>query len=631
MQQTVFDYIKTEETAYQTLPITVVEGYEWSMFQHIKTTILYKNSQLLTGKSDDKPVKNIILPILRLQYRTEGFDVKDIVIFVNEVKNYFKSFLVKKFHEKWARQNDIDEFIDQLVESYVDFGGTLVKDINDKRPENVPWPRIAFCDQTNILGGPICEAHQFAPDELEDMAERGWGDKNKGATITIEELIVLSQKENKPSTSPDGKQQNKTPGKHIKIYELHGRFPKWWLTQDQAPAENEDADLNKTVSQLHIVAFYQLAEGEKKGVTLYKGKEKKSPYKLKLRDPIYGRGLGLGGAEELFEPQVWTTYDMIRMKGMLDAAGKTILKTTDSAVVARHPNGLKDLDNLEIIQVEEGKDIGQLDTFPKNLVLFERSIEEWQAHAQQMGAANDSIMGEKPAAGTPFKLQELVTAESHGLHDYRRGKLASFVAEIYRDWIIPWLKKEVSNGDTFLAELDLDELQAVADSLVTCQTNDMVKEKILNGEEIQDQDVQQFQQKVRANFMKGGNKKFIEILRGEMSEDPLDVEVNVAGKQKDLSAMTDKLVNIFRQIIANPAILDDPRLAKIFNEILEYSGFSPIDFSTKPPPQQNNGPGPKVSASINFKDLPPDGQQQLAEMEGIKIGAPQSTANQPTQ
>src|SRR3990167_10290066 len=130
----IYDLIKSEETAYQTLPVSVVENYEWNMFKHIKTTALYKNSQYLSGKDDNKPFKNIIRPILNLAYRAEGFDVKDIQLFINDVKNYFKSFLIRKFHEKWARENNIDTFIDKMVESYVDFVGALIKNINELKP-----------------------------------------------------------------------------------------------------------------------------------------------------------------------------------------------------------------------------------------------------------------------------------------------------------------------------------------------------------------------------------------------------------------------------------------------------------------------------------------------------------------
>jgi len=147
MADTIFELIKREESAYQALPVAIVENYEWHMFEHIKKTILYKNSQYSSGNSDDKPFKNIIRPILNLQYRATGFDLKDIVLFVNDAQKYFMSFLVKKYHEMWARQNKMDDFIDDMVEAYCDFGGVLVKDIGQKRPEVVPWARIAFCDQ----------------------------------------------------------------------------------------------------------------------------------------------------------------------------------------------------------------------------------------------------------------------------------------------------------------------------------------------------------------------------------------------------------------------------------------------------------------------------------------------------
>lgn len=621
MQKNVFDFIKTEETSFETHGITVVDGYEWSMYDHIRTTILYKHSQIKTGDVDNKPVKNIILPILRLQYRTEGFDVKDIVLFVNEASKYFMSFLVKKFHEMWARKNDLDTFIDETVESYVDFGGALSKDVNKIKPDNVPLQRIAFCDQTDMLAGPMCEKHFYAPDELKDMEAQGWGDKNKGATITVDELITLSRNSKEETTATGG--QSKTPGKHIKVYELHGMFPKWWLTDAKEAPPDEDAEGNTFSRQLHIVAFYQKKETHtEEGVTLYKGKERESPYKRVLRDGIYGRALGLGGAEELFNSQVWTTYSQIHKKNMLDAASKVILKTTDSTVAAKHPSGLKDMDNLEIVEYAENSSLDQLNTTPVNLELFTQAENEWEAHAQQLGAANDSIMGKAPAAGTSGKLQELVTVESQGLHEYRQGKLATYMAEIYRDWIIPHAATEISKGQTFLAELDLDELQAVADSLVTCQANDMIKEKILNGQTIDPNEVDAFKAQVRDQFMKGGNKKFIEILNGEMENAPIDVAMDIAGKQKNLPAMVEKLSKVFGQIIANPAILDDPRMAKIFNQMLEAMGLSPIDFYQRPQPQQSGGPATKVSESINYKDLPPEGQVQMAGQAGIKINPP---------
>ena len=187
MEHKIYEYIKTEETNYQTLPTPIVDGWDWNMFKHIKKSVIYKFGQYLSGKSDDKPNKNIILPLLRLRYRTEGFDVKDVELFIDDRDKYFKSFLIKKFHEKWARENKIDTFIDEGVETDIDVGGVLIKNINEVRPEVVPWQRIAFCDATDIISAPICERHQFSPDELLEMVKSGW-DKDK-----IDEIITLAE------------------------------------------------------------------------------------------------------------------------------------------------------------------------------------------------------------------------------------------------------------------------------------------------------------------------------------------------------------------------------------------------------------------------------------------------------
>lgn len=570
--ETVFDFIRSEEAGYQSTPISVIENYEWNMAEHIKTTVLYKNSQYLTGKTDDKPFKNIIRPILNLQYRAEGFDVKDIQLFVNESKNYYKSFLVKKYHEKWARENEIDTFIDEMVESYVDYGGALIKNINGVRPEVVPLPRLAFCDQTDILSGPICEKHFYSPSELQEMKKKGWQN--------IDDLIVLSET-NKEQTNSNGK-QSKTPSKYIEIYELHGTLPEWWL--------DENVSEDNYVPQLQIIAFYKNERGENGGITLFKGKEKESIYKLVLRDKIHGRALGLGGAEELFEPQVWVNYDIIRMKGMLDQASKIIYQTTDDAFKNR--NKTDRLENGEVLILKDGKTFNQVNTTPVNITVFENSVMKWEEHARQMGAATESIMGEQPSSGTPFKLQELITAEAHSLHEYRKGKLATFLDEVYRDWIIPRFGKKLLEGDEFLADLDMDEMQSVADSLVICESNKMIKDAILKGEVITQDVIQNYRQTVRDMFMKGGSKKFIEILKGEMKDLPIDIKVNIAGKQKNLAGITDKLVNVFRTIVANPQVLQDPAMAKIFNMIIESSGLDPLNFDgfTRPQPQQMQAP-----------------------------------------
>lgn len=564
MMKNIHEYIKTEETNYA-LPVQVTGDWEWSMKDHIELSVLYKNSTYKTGKDDQKPFKNITRPILNLQYRAEGFDVKDIVMYLDDKDYYYMSFLVRKFYHKWALENEIDEFIDKLVESYVDFGGVLVKKTKHAVPEVIPMQSIAFCDQTDILSGPICIKHFFSPNELLEMSEAGWGEKSNGADITLEDLIVLAQ-DHKVKDSQDGK-QTKTPGKYIEIYETHGNMPDRFL---------KETDKETYCNQMHITGFYKDEKGNKQGVTLFKGKEKEPIFELLLRDEIYGRALGLGGAEELFEPQVWVNYDIIRLKQMLDHASKVIYKTTDSAFT--RVNDLKEMDNGDVAVLQDG-DISQIDNQPRNLALFENNVARWEQHAQQMGSASDPIMGEEPKSGTPFALQELVVQQARGQHEYRKGKIARFVEKLHRKWIIPYIAQEVSKEQEFLALLDLEEMQEVVEKVVINKINAEVKELILNGIIPSEEELAQQKIKIRENFMRGDGIKVLKILKGEMKKAPINLRINIAGKQEYLAQKVDKLVNVFRQVISAPQILANPSMAKLFNNIIEASGLEPLDFS----------------------------------------------------
>ena len=580
---TIYEFVIQEENRYNTNPIEIISGWSWSMKNHIEKSILYKNSQFTTGKDDNKPFKNITRPLLNLQYRAEGFDVKDIELFVNDSSQYYKSFLIRKFHEKWARENKIDTFIDEMVESYVDFGGALIKNVKGVRPEVVPLHSIAFADQSDLMSGPIAFRHYFSASELAEMADVGWGDPSNGATATLEEVILQARTEKNPD-----KGQSKsygTPGEYIEVYEIHGNLPSRYLKGSDKEYEN----------QFQIITFlHKENEKERGGITLYAKKEEKSPFKLVLRDEIRGRALGLGGAEELFEPQVWINYDSIRMKSLLDEAARIIYKTTDASFASR--NKTYDLETGEILVLADGKDLAQVDNFPRNQAAFTRDVESWEAHARQMSGASEAILGESPSAGTPFKLQELVAAEAHSLHEYRKGKLATFLDQIYQDWIVPHISREITKGHEFLAELELDELQEISDTISTNQANQMAKERILNGQQILPEEMELFKQEARENFMKKGNKRFIKILEKEFKRSPISVKVNIVGKQKDLPGKVDKLVNIFRQIVANPQVLQSPPMAKLFNQILEFSGLNPIDFSGFTLPQQLEPSQPELEA-----------------------------------
>lgn len=590
----IYQYVLTEKNNYEAgVGVPVTGNWNWKMFDHCNYTLLMKNGQfpLTQTKMGDRPMKNIMLPILNVAYRTEGFDVKDIELYVEDQDYFHMSLLARKYHTKWARKYSIDTFIDDVVEG-LDYGFVLVKNVNDKRPEVVQPQQIAFCDQTDILSGPICLKHSYSVDQLLDTVQKNGWDAD-----AVDKAIKSASNEKENLQTPG--QVSKTPSKYVEVYEIHGTFCDDWLTKSDDVDYNESLDSNSYSKQIHIITYVKDDKGDKYGITLFKGRETKTIFKLLVINAIFGRAAGRGRVETLFEPQIWTNFNMIHMTNMLKEASKVIQVTDDPKFTQR--NNTKNLVGGEFLVVDEGRKVSQLNTNPVNINLFDRANQEWEQFARVTGSASDPALGLSPTSGTPLGTTQIVTNQGEGIHEYIRGKVATFISEIYRDWVLDYLVTEMNKGDKWVDELDSDELQEVAEKIATNASNNRIKELVLNGKIVTPQQQSQMRDLIKQEFLKGGKKRFMEIIEGEFKDLPMNIYVNVANKQKDLGKLTDKLSNVFRTIFANPqgfiATMQIPAAAKAFSEMLEASGLSPMDFSGIP--TQSAIPSPMQQGQLN--------------------------------
>lgn len=581
----IYQYILREEAAWKTARVPLASNWrDWNMHEHIDRSYTLKNSRFYQGTQDyRRPFNNIILPIANVNYRTEGFDVKDVQLYVDNAENYHKSFFARKFHNWWAKDHNIDTAIDESVESYFDYGLTLVKNVNDVRPEVIQLQQIAFCDQTDILNGPICLKHNYSISELLDM-------KGKWKDAEIDKAILMARHETAVAAADDD--TVKTPGKYVEVYELHGMFPESWLGAEKYGEEWQDT--GRYSPQLHIVTYYTGSDGEtKNGICLYKGKEPRPVFKALKRDPIFGRACGRGGIEELFHPQIWTNYSELHISQMLEAASKVILKTNKRKVMAM--NNFTNMKNGQIIDLDGDGTLEQLVVQPYNKGAFDNFVNKWEQVARTIGSASDPALGLNPTSGTPLGTTELITQEGIGIHEYRQGKIAAFWQEIYRDWILPRLAVEINEGSKWLDELSLNELQEVAERVADNEANDRIKRMVLAGRIPTREEAEQFKQVFKEAFMQGGEKRFLEIIKDEFKGLAMDVEVTIKNKQKNMAETVSKLNSVFRTLFTPGAIQvvqQNQGVADLLNEILESSGLSPVNFSSitgaaaAAPPQQ---------------------------------------------
>lgn len=603
MSPNIHDWIKSEETKYETDEIQIGDNWNWNMRKHIQLIFHLKNGIFFTGENNWlRSFKQVMEPMLQLSYWTEDIEVKDVTFFIENSIGKVLSFLVKKYHDEvYVREHDLETMFDEITESDIDYGGVVVQK-GVEVPEVLALNSIAFCDQTDILGGPIAFKHYFSPEKLRSMSSFGWGEEKNGATITLEELCTLATNDKEPLGMSVGK-ANKVPGKTIEVYIVRGNLPDHYLLDND--------DMEYQCNQIQVVAFYTGKDGKKNGVTIYRKEEDEGNIKFMTSKKVYQRALGRGVGESLLGPQIWTNFLTIHKTNMLESASKIPLQTDDPNYTTR--NKIQDMENLEVTVLEEGKSISQIPTAaPANIQIIQNAINEWYENAQLVSSSFDPIMGKEASSGTTFRGQERSVAQGRGIHDRRRGQRAKFIEELYRDWILPDIKKEILKGKKFLATLTTEELNWVADQMSIIQSNEIIKDAILyNGKVVTKEEQDVLIQVRKQSILKSGNKQLVEILKGEFDDVEIKMGINIAGKQKDLAGLSDKLLSLFQDIFAKEMaapgsfgmMMQNPAMAKTFENILEFGGMSIANFSSL------------LAASMQPPMQPPMQQQQPQQQQ----------------
>lgn len=137
----------------------------------------------------------------------------------------------------------------------------------------------------------------------------------------------------------------------------------------------------------------------------------------------------------------------------------------------------------------------------------------------------------------------------------------------------------MNEGKSFVDELTTDELEFIANKVADYTYNEREKELLLSGQVITEEIKNTLKGIAKDTFKAKGSKHFLEILKDELKEIPIDVFININGKQRNMIKNTQVLTNITRDLMANiDKIRQFPEIAKLYNQLVEESGFSAVDF-----------------------------------------------------
>lgn len=598
---------------------------QFSQRAMIRTIEFYSNSRYLLNQQDElgreKPFYNIVNANCDVEDAAKRFGPKDVSVTADD-QQYVQSFLMQKDLYEWAKSVKLASAMKESKEIHTRYGGVLAKKvekvIDGEKTIFVEFPewKNVVNDQIDITNGIIIEKHYLTRSQLFEKKD-AW-DEDK-----IKEALIAANK--------GGKEFSR-----FNIYEIRGMFPRSFYKQVESNGEIPADYINDTDFSYQYYAFAEVST--KNAIPLYWEDDSERVYKYKARKKKAGRALGVGVVEEDEQAQIWINDTVQKQQRAFEHSARVVVQSASKKLKSR--NVLTEVDDGQILEHEDGKPITSVPLVPPGgMAQFDQMINQWYTLANRASSTFDAQRGEKPAAGTAFRLQAMTLQQSSSVFEDLQQEVTDLWEEMYNDWFVPYLAKKINKAHILSHGYTPDELAEIDKSFAVFRANEVFINRALHedftktdtlpfSQEEYDQAIQQAKDLVSQTK----DVRFLDIPKDYYKDVKAKITINISGATKDKTHVLESLKAILDIYAKNPGLAQNPVLTKIFMEIVENSdaGISPVSMMAAineqaklAAEQAKNAPQNKVSESISFKDLPPDGQVQMAAQAGLKISPPQ--------
>lgn len=582
MQLSIHNLIREAETNYVDNPVEISEYVSFDMHDTIETIDAYLNSKHKSGETDslgrEKPFFDIVTAATNIWYRATDIDRKDIKILPSSIDTTSSAYIATIILQQWMRDARFGMFLNEWGRTLARYGSAVVKFVEKDgqlKSTVIPWNRL-IVDPIDFEALPTIEKLYLTPSQLRS-------NKMYDQDVVESLLSALQSRENLDGTDKD---QNNN---FIEVYEVHGELAEEMLTDEEVIDENE----SKYRQQMHVVSYVKGDKrGEYKDFTLYRGREKKHPYKITHLIPEDGRTLAIGAVEHLFNAQWMVNHSQKNIKDTLDLASKLIFQTSDPRYVGR--NVLSAIETGDILIHDQNQPLTQVNNNKADISAFQNFALSWQNIASEITSTPDAIKGNTLPSGTPYSLGAFLGGQANSLFEIMTENKGLYIEEMMREYILPHVKTKMNTKDEIMAILDSQGIAEIDAMYVPRQAkkvyNQRMKDAILNVEEPLPEgfDANTEEATVKRELSEFGNKRFFapdEIEEKTWNEALNDFEmtciVEVTNENTDKQAVLTTLSTVLQTIGSNPAILQDPNARMVFNQILTETGkISPIQLSS---------------------------------------------------
>ena len=584
--ETIYEYVQAQITSYPQKELDL-KYRSFNQYDTLNKIVAYTDSHYTSGQTDErnrrKPFFNISNRILHKQRTAEDIDTKDINLTTQRPDHYAKSMLMSVANKKWMKLTNFPLTLNKMTETRGRFGGLLVKKVIKDGMVTIEVADLSqlITDPVDIASGTKIDPQKYNASELIDMKKSGW--------YNIDEAIALNEMDDSRDNTD-----------YIDVYIIDGVLPRTY--------KDENAEKNEYSHQMHVITLSTTLDdnGDEKteGITLYCSETKENVYKYLPYENVSGRSLGRGMVEQSFEAQMSINEIIINEKNTMDVTGKALATVQGGSGI----EGSNLLDGyVDGTAIKD--DTGTLKPFQfqaNNIGYNQTMRQAWTNNNDGQASVLDVNTGDMPASAT-FRGQALQNQNADALFGLRREEMGIFLQEIYRDWIIPYLKKWVKTQEFMEMELSAEDMQRVIEdysynvgqNLATKRYFDGKYDDAVAGTKFQQMALDaDFEAQAVRDQLRSGDKNWIKSDSKYLDGIEFDLDILITDEQVNKQVFLSNQVDALNSYLANVQIIQqDPNAQKQMNSILNTMGQPQLQAMDAP--VEEEGQAIDVEASIN--------------------------------
>lgn len=628
--------------------IEIVPGLTFNQYETVKRIYFYVHNQFMSGPTDENgdPKYFYDLVTYRNDQSTKSIDLdtKDVYIKSETEGSYLKTWLLRREFVGYAKTSGFGKKLNKVADDLPDFGSVVWKKIKNEegRTDTASVELINLMNDPSVeclKDGIVIERHLMTQYEMKSM--KSWNQDNVDTLIkggkTVHAVPFMDTTDSTTQAPRTNSVIDETTP-YYELYELWGEIPKDLYKISQTGGKNKNTvntdysygvsdakpasdavsasyiSSNETVYVMAVVGG--IAAGETQSVMFCKEVDRSMfPYKEVHYRKKKGRWLGVGNYEACFDLIEKANELTNRFFSSLRIALLHLYQTRDAGYVKNLTQDLIDGD-----VVVNKSDISVIPTEVRGFTQYKDELDRIEQQADKICNSFEIVTGANLPSGTPFKLgsQQLQTATK--LFDYIKQNMGIFLEEVFNEWLLPDFAAAMNKEHVLDLLDDADDLDIYYNAVKKIYQYQALKMYILETNDLPDPAQLEIVGQLVADQFKKGAKQ-IKVLENYFGNQKYSIKAVITGENDAVSKNMDTLSSLVQVAMANPSGLQDPRLMKLVNIILEQSGLSPLSINAinQTPTNPELNPGNQGGATA-AKQAPAGGPGDAAATAAASAG-----------